>query len=180
MIQQSNATNTTTHIVHGWVSSPNGRGTLDILRACLATVFLCTYTVLFLNIKEHTTRTKAVLYKTKWVVFTIFFPEVTTAMAAEQWRSARQSVEDFARLRKRLEETVENAGRAVSVGVLTPCIPEAYQSMPPHAAKCVPPLDEYADPYRCVHRQLPLTRVRYGCTRCDGPLDMPSLQIWAA
>ena len=110
MVHQHIATNTTPHIIHGWVSSPNKRGSLDILQACLATVFLCTYSVLFLNIKEFKTRTAAIRYKTKWVLFTIFFPEVTTAMAAEQWRSARQSVAAFARLRNQWEKSAAEGG----------------------------------------------------------------------
>ena len=117
MIQQAHETNTTTHIIYGWVSSPKERGTIDILQSCVATVFLCTYSVLFLNIKERKTRTAAVLYKTKWVLFTIFFPEVTTAMAAEQWRSAKESVADFRRLKERWESILTGNGRDASVRI---------------------------------------------------------------
>jgi hypothetical protein len=37
------------------------------------------------------------------MIFTIVFPEVLTGLAIEQWRSAKQSVEDFSRLRKTWE-----------------------------------------------------------------------------
>ncbi|MCJ1251867.1 hypothetical protein MMC30_009105 [Trapelia coarctata] len=38
--------------------------------------------------------------KIRWMVFAVFFPEMLTAIAAEQWRSALQSLEDFHRLRE--------------------------------------------------------------------------------
>ncbi|OJJ75358.1 hypothetical protein ASPBRDRAFT_484273 [Aspergillus brasiliensis CBS 101740] len=41
----------TTHgIVHGWVYRPNCRGTIDIIWSGLFTIFICTYTMLCLNV----------------------------------------------------------------------------------------------------------------------------------
>lgn len=37
-------------------------------------------------------------YKLRWQLFTIVFPEVVTSMAAEQWKSANQSVQAFKKL----------------------------------------------------------------------------------
>lgn len=37
-------------------------------------------------------------YKLRWQLFAIIFPEVVTSMAAEQWESANQSVQEFKRL----------------------------------------------------------------------------------
>ena len=94
--------------VHGWVESPNGRGTLDIVQTCVATVFLCTYTALFLNIHPgYKNRLACFIHKTKWVVFTLFCAEFTLSIAAEQWRSARQSTEDFAGLQQRLRQSIQ-------------------------------------------------------------------------
>ena len=115
MISLPRDANMTAPIIHGWVSSPNGRGTIDVLKLCLATVFLCTYSVLFLNIKHCPTRFDLIIYKTKWVVFTIFFPELTTAIAAEQWRSARESVGEFSKLRERLEAQLNEAAQKPTV-----------------------------------------------------------------
>ncbi|KAM0176229.1 hypothetical protein ACHAPC_009290 [Botrytis cinerea] len=39
-----------------------------------------------------------VLYKFRWQMFAVFFPEVLVALAAEQWISARQSVRTFKEL----------------------------------------------------------------------------------
>ena len=80
---------------------PDGRGTLDILESCLATIILCTWSVLFLNVPAELEGSWDVFRaKARWMLFTIFFPEVLTAVAAEQWRSAIQAVEDFTRLGK--------------------------------------------------------------------------------
>lgn len=41
-------------IVHGWVPEPQGRGTLSLLYSCLATILLCTWSVLHLQVpKRH-------------------------------------------------------------------------------------------------------------------------------
>ena len=101
--------NSTTHptfseLAIGWIDQPNGRGTIDILQSCALTTFLCAWSVLFLNIAaERETRWDFFKNKIRWMAFVMFFPEVLTAIAAEQWRSARQSVEDFAQLRKEWE-----------------------------------------------------------------------------
>lgn len=52
--------------------------------------------------------------KARWMVFTIFFPEMLTAMAAEQWRSAHQSLEDFHRLREQWQSTLDVSSEKLS------------------------------------------------------------------
>lgn len=86
-------------LAQGWVAQPNGRGTLSILLSCITTMFLCSWSVLCLNIPEPEGRRWGfVKYKLRWQLFAIFFPEVVTSMAAEQWESANQSVQEFRRL----------------------------------------------------------------------------------
>lgn len=88
----------------GWISQPDGRGTIDILQSCALTTFLCAWSVLFLNIAaERENRWDFFRNKIRWMGFVLFFPEVLTAIGAEQWRSARQSVEDFSQLQKEWE-----------------------------------------------------------------------------
>jgi hypothetical protein len=87
--------NATTKLAHGWVSSPEGRGTIDILWSCVVTIFLCSWSVLFLNIPRKPGRRHFLVTKLSWVAFTIFLPEVLAAFAQQQWISAYQSVSDF-------------------------------------------------------------------------------------
>jgi len=99
------ATNSTTiPIVYGWTPSPDGRGTWDILLGCLVTIFLCSWSVLFLNIPpSETGHIEFAFNKVRWMAFTIFFPEMITGIAAEQWRSALQSVDAFSELKEEWE-----------------------------------------------------------------------------
>ncbi|KAK3934097.1 hypothetical protein QBC46DRAFT_368427 [Diplogelasinospora grovesii] len=83
----------------GWQAGPDTRSTLGILWSSLSTIWLCTWTCLCLNIPEPGTRGwRFLLYKFRWQLFAILFPEVLVASAAEQWVSARQSVDTFDRL----------------------------------------------------------------------------------
>lgn len=90
--------NATTGLAHGFVHSPDGRGTTDILWSCVLTVFLCSWSVLFLNIPLKRGRSYFLKTKLKWVAFTIFLPEVLAAFAQQQWISASQSVSDFKKI----------------------------------------------------------------------------------
>ncbi|KAL6718383.1 hypothetical protein ACLMJK_004472 [Lecanora helva] len=89
----------TSSLALGWVPQPKGRGTLSILLSCVTTIFLCSWSVLCLNIPEPGRgRWGFLKYKLRWQLFAIFFPEVITSMAAEQWESANQSVRCFKKL----------------------------------------------------------------------------------
>jgi hypothetical protein len=95
------------NLQHGWVIQPNGRGTFDILQSCLVTMFLCSWSALFLNVPaEYKGSLAFVIHKARFMLFSIAFPEMLTGLAAEQWRSACQSVEDFSRLEKLWESAL--------------------------------------------------------------------------
>jgi hypothetical protein len=83
-------------LFHGWKHPPDGRGTMNILNSCACTIFLCSWSSVTLNVPEPDQGNLGfLLYKIRWQLFTIFFPEVIVAIAAEQWESANQSVEKF-------------------------------------------------------------------------------------
>lgn len=95
-------------LAKGWVDQPDGGGTLDILKSCVVTTFLCSWSVLFLNVPDDfTSRLHFIIYKIRWMFFTLLFPEMITAIAAEQWRSARQSAEDFSKLKDQWQSNLE-------------------------------------------------------------------------
>jgi hypothetical protein len=87
-------------LAHGWVHQCDGQGTLDIMQSCSITIFLCSWSVLCLNIPEERESSRLGYLKNKlqWMLFALVFPEVITAIGAEQWASALQCVEDLARL----------------------------------------------------------------------------------
>jgi hypothetical protein len=85
-----------TAVVTGWVSGPNGRGTMDIVWGSLVTIFLCTWTAVCLNIPHpEDSNFKIVLRKAKWMFWACMGPELVLSVAIGQYASARRSVKRF-------------------------------------------------------------------------------------
>ena len=84
-------------LTNGWVQQPNGRGTWNILQTCVITVVLCSWSSLCLNVHPRKGRWPLMRNKLRWMLFTIMWPEVTAGCAFEQWESACQSVDAFAK-----------------------------------------------------------------------------------
>ena len=82
--------------LQGWTSSPNGRGTIDIITSSLITLALCSWTVLCLNVyPEDWGFWRCGLQKFCMACLTFIGPEFTFQLAIGQWCSARRSVEKF-------------------------------------------------------------------------------------
>ena len=83
----------------GWTQGPNQRGTIDLLWSCLFTVFLCTWTVLSLNVPSRDDSFWVQLgRKTRWSLIAIFGPEILVSFAIGQWSAVRRSVAAFREL----------------------------------------------------------------------------------
>ena len=80
----------------GWTSSPDGRGTLDILWSCLLTVFLCGWTIICVNVPPLGA-TKVQNFRQKVLVFceALAGPEFIVHTSLGQYMSARKSVQEF-------------------------------------------------------------------------------------
>lgn len=114
-----------TEIAPLWVSSPDGRGTWDILYTCIFTILLCVYTAIHLNVPPpDDTKKELWLRKTKWVAIAIFAPEIVVVNAFLQWKMARDLVKELKdiakdsddaefqasiRPRKRIHHMIDNA-----------------------------------------------------------------------
>ena len=94
----TNKTASSPEFTLGWVNSPSGRGTFDVVQSCVVTIALCSWSSLCLKIGRREGRWQFLRTKLTWMVFTIIFPKVTVGMSQEQWLSAAQSLEDFARM----------------------------------------------------------------------------------
>lgn len=90
------AANNTSDTTRGWVSSPNSRGTLEIIWSCVFTIFLCCWTSVYANIPAasdgHWERFRD---KFELAALGMLGPEFLFALALGQWQSARRSVEKF-------------------------------------------------------------------------------------
>lgn len=93
-----------------FVTTPEVRGTLQILWSCLLTLLLCTWTVLHLNVPQQShprttcqsviRRCRRVVTKLKWMLVTLIFPEYTLGKAYNDFCSVKvhtPDLEDLAR-----------------------------------------------------------------------------------
>jgi hypothetical protein len=89
-IPLDNKTALNTDIVTSWVSSPDRRGTGDILYSCTITIVLCIFTVLHMNVPGHGERPwKQYRRKIKWMFIALIAPEVVLYVAYTQYQEAR-------------------------------------------------------------------------------------------
>ena len=80
----------------GWTPQPNGRGTIDIIWSCVFTIFLCSWSVLCLNVPaENDPYWKINWRKCMLTGLGILGPEFILQLALGQWISARRSKQQF-------------------------------------------------------------------------------------
>ena len=92
-------------LVHGYVGDPDGRGTANIVVSCLATLALCVWSSLHLNLPlKSETRFQAFLRYFKWILLGTFIPELVVLSAWKQWLSARRMT---SQMKKILDEEGE-------------------------------------------------------------------------
>ncbi|KAK0616740.1 hypothetical protein B0T14DRAFT_568320 [Immersiella caudata] len=86
----------------GWMPEPATRGTFRLVVSCLATLSLCVYTALHLNIPPRPGPRTPWWHlefprKLAWVLIGIFAPELVVYTAWSQWRAARRLTDDVAK-----------------------------------------------------------------------------------
>ncbi|KAL8887557.1 MAG: hypothetical protein Q9215_004899, partial [Flavoplaca cf. flavocitrina] len=73
-----------------FVPEPDGRGTWSLLYSCIFTLALCVWTAFHPNVKTpEASTTGKYIVKIKWVVFSIFAPEIGVLTAFKQYRQAK-------------------------------------------------------------------------------------------
>ena len=91
-----NSSSPNTYSKQGWTSQPDGRGTLDILWNCGFTMFLCSWSILCLNVPGRDEERFQILWrKLSLAALGVLCPELVFEIAFGQWLSARQSVKDM-------------------------------------------------------------------------------------
>ena len=76
-------------IVHGWEPEPDGRGTWSILWSCLVTIFICTWSVLHLDVPKRHGWWYLRFRKVKWMLVAALAPEYILMLAADDFFQAR-------------------------------------------------------------------------------------------
>ncbi|KAH8587285.1 hypothetical protein B0O99DRAFT_747708 [Bisporella sp. PMI_857] len=82
-----------------WTSQPDNHGTINILWTSLFTVFLCSWTMLCLNLPAKTDGKLSIFTrKLRWMAYAIGGPEFVLGAAAGQYESAHRGVQGFKKL----------------------------------------------------------------------------------
>lgn len=76
-------------LLHGWVSEPPGRGTWSILWSCLATMFICTWSALHLDVPKKHGRWYLIFRKIGWMLIAATAPEIVLYKSADNFFEAR-------------------------------------------------------------------------------------------
>ena len=96
-------------LAQGWMLQPEGRRALSILISCITTIFLCSWSVLCLNIPvPGGSRWDFLEYKLRWQIFTIFFSRNCYEHGC---RTVGISQSKFPRVPKTRVSTVDYASR---------------------------------------------------------------------
>ena len=85
-----------TQLEYGWKLAPNGRGTFDILWSSAITIFLCSWSVLTLNVYPRRFNCFKISGRKSFMAFlSCVGPEFILQLAAGQYCAARRSVREF-------------------------------------------------------------------------------------
>lgn len=76
-------------LIHGWVPEPQGRGTWSILWSCLATIFICTWSALHLDVPKRHGVWYLLFRKLGWMLIASTAPEVVLFNSADNFFEAR-------------------------------------------------------------------------------------------
>ena len=76
-------------LIHGWTPEPSGRGTWSILWGCLATIFICTWSALHLDVPKRQGRWYLFFRKIGWMLIAATAPEFAVYKAARNFFEAK-------------------------------------------------------------------------------------------
>jgi hypothetical protein len=75
----------------GWVPEPQGRGTFGLVWSCFATIFICVWNALHLNVPERDgTVRHQVIRQARWVAVGLFAPEYLSLSALAEFEQAKE------------------------------------------------------------------------------------------
>ena len=77
------------YLRHGWAPEPSGRGTWSILWSCLATIFICTWSALHLDVPNKHGRWYLFFRKLGWMLIAATAPEIVLYNAADNFFESR-------------------------------------------------------------------------------------------
>ena len=82
-------------IIHGWVAEPDGRGTWSVVWSCLATIFICIWSALHLDVPERHGFWFSSCRKVRYMLVAVLAPEFFLVTAFENYFTARVLLKDL-------------------------------------------------------------------------------------
>ena len=136
-------------LIHGWVPEPSGRGTWSILWGCLATIFLCTWSALHLDVPKKHGRWYLLFRKIGWMLMAATAPEFVVFITAKNFFEARDLLKNL-HSQGHQEWTLVHAQFACANGfrMRTPlgeesnCVPERLRTLIENCDIDGPPISE--------------------------------------
>jgi hypothetical protein len=99
-------------IAPAWVPAPPGRGTKDIIGHCLATLSLCVWKALHLNVPAmDESRWNKYWQQLKWVLIALLAPEIVVFTGIEQYVAAKSFLKKIQRLHKKRVSTQDEVSK---------------------------------------------------------------------
>lgn len=77
-------------MLYGWQPEPNGRGTWSLAWSCLATIFICTWSALHLDVPHRHVWYHFIYLKIGWLIIAALMPEYMLFKAASNFCMARK------------------------------------------------------------------------------------------
>ncbi len=82
-------------LTHGWIPEPQGRGTWSILWSCLATIFICTWSALHLDVPNRRGKWYLLFRKPKYMLVAAAAPEYILFEAAQKFFESRDLLKNL-------------------------------------------------------------------------------------
>lgn len=100
----------------GFVQEDNERDTISLLISCFATLGLCVYSAVHLNIpRKGESNYRVLLRELQWCVLGLFAPELILYTAWRQLASARQLCVEIANVTSQQQDTNETCDKVSSL-----------------------------------------------------------------
>jgi hypothetical protein len=81
--------NGTLPLHNAYMKEPSTRGTVGLIYSCLATLFLCAWTAVHLNVPSSGSLIRSTTHRFIWMILAAFLPEFVIWRALRQWTAAR-------------------------------------------------------------------------------------------
>jgi hypothetical protein len=137
ILQISVSMNSTTEIV-GWAPEPRGRGTVGLLWGCFATMFLCTWNAIHLNLPGlKDSKLRIILRRVGLFLLCLVAPEMFAIIALTHFLDVQRRILVVGRMKSKVRSYYSTACRNIN-GSLVPHLVSQTNVFPRDGGLCCP------------------------------------------